>query len=512
MPYQLTATAAEALIHDLSNDWRVVVGTRDRGEGAYYDTFDWRLRRAGLALFVGREDEGLCWSLRNRQSGDEIQYASGCGEPGLATALPEAFQELAPLLEMRRLLPRVQIEAEQWPLALLNDDEKTVLRLAVLESRAITADGGRTALPLQLTLSPLRGYEDETNRLQGWIKAQPRPEGGTLDAALSAIGAPDDPFLSRPRLPLQPTERAETAARAILRHLLGTLEANLDGVRQDLDTEFLHDLRIALRRTRSALTQLKGVFAPEATERFKAEFAWLGEVTGPLRDLDVYLLQLPAHEARLPVPYRDALAAFRDFLAQQRAEALRHLVEQLASPRCHEVLREWRTFLEGPASDDAAAPQGAVPVKPLADVRIHRLYRRLLKEGEAIGPESPPEALHDLRKRCKKLRYLLEFFQSLYPPAEITALIKTVRRLLDNLGNFQDLQVQAQRLESMASTLRWEPVETRTLMAMGMLIEGLLRRQAAERERFAHLFDQFRQREVRETFAGLFRHAKGGRT
>ena len=86
---------------------------------------------------------------------------------------------------------------------------------------------------------------------------------------------------------------------AILLQQLDTLEANVDGVLRDIDTEFLHDLRVAVRRTRTALKLLGDVLPGELTLRFASEFRWLGDTTTPLRDLDVYLLALPSMAARL---------------------------------------------------------------------------------------------------------------------------------------------------------------------------------------------------------------------
>ena len=69
------------------------------------------------------------------------------------------------------------------------------------------------------------------------------------------------------------------------------------------------------------------------------------------------------------------------------------------------------------------------------------MYRRVLKERRAIADDSPAEDLHELRKSCMKLRYLLEFFRSLYPRKQERALILKLKVLLDNLGNLQDLEV-----------------------------------------------------------------------
>ena len=57
----------------------------------------------------------------------------------------------------------------------------------------------------------------------------------------------------------------------------------------DADLEFLHDFRVAIRRTRSVLREMRGVFAPDDLERVRASFKWLQDQTSATRDLDVYL-------------------------------------------------------------------------------------------------------------------------------------------------------------------------------------------------------------------------------
>jgi CHAD domain-containing protein len=144
------------------------------------------------------------------------------------------------------------------------------------------------------------------------------------------------------------------------------------------------------------------------------------------------------------------------------------------------------------------------PIAELADSRIRKVFKRVRKEGAAIYEDSPAEALHELRKDCKKLRYLIEFFQSLYPKPEIRELIKQLKILLDNLGEFQDLQVQAEALEDFGEQMLKEGAPARTLMAMGILVGQLLTRQVQAREEFFNLFNQFSSEQNVQAFNQLF--------
>ena len=132
------------------------------------------------------------------------------------------------------------------------------------------------------------------------------------------------------------------------------MRANEAGVRAALDTEFLHDYRVAVRRTRSALSQLKGVFDPSRLAPFRKEFAWLGEVTGPLRDLDVYLLTLPDYRSELPVASRHDLDPLEQLL--MKTQPHRETLRQSPLYRIPPVPRAIRRPGHGPAPGPGYRP------------------------------------------------------------------------------------------------------------------------------------------------------------
>jgi CHAD domain-containing protein len=314
---------------------------------------------------------------------------------------------------------------------------------------------------------------------------------------------------SRPDTPLDPTEDADVVVRTILRGLFSALLSTLDGVRANQDPEPLHDLRVATRRIRSALAQVRSVFPDREVADYKARFAWLQEVTGPVRDLDVYLLGFEADRQCLPAPLRAYLEPLRAELANRYDGERRHLLTALDSDTFVQLLDDWRAFLNAPGA--AQRPGQAIPVnarcpiKTVADAQIWRLAKRVRREGRAIRANSPPEALHALRKHCKKLRYLMEFFQPLYPPRDIRQIIDLLKTLLDQLGHFQDLSVQARDLTGLAQRLHETGrVETETLLAMGALIGRLMERQQVARDGFDEVFagylDQSNQRRLRSLF------------
>ncbi len=82
-----------------------------------------------------------------------------------------------------------------------------------------------------------------------------------------------------------------------------------------------------------------------------------------------------------------------------------------------------------------------------------KILKRALRQGKALTDDSPASAVHELRITCKKLRYMMEFFKSLYPAAEIDELTGALKELQDNLGDFQDYEVHRVELYEFAEEM-----------------------------------------------------------
>ena len=116
---------------------------------------------------------------------------------------------------------------------------------------------------------------------------------------------------------------------------------------------------------------------------------------------------------------------------------------------------------------------------------------------------SPAEDLHDLRIRAKKLRYLLEFFGGL-APQRTAPFVAELKRVQDNLGDFNDYEVQQDKLTDFAQEMaKAGQAPTETLLAMGRLLDRLDAGWHKERKRFANRFKRFSAKENRKAFRAL---------
>ena len=287
---------------------------------------------------------------------------------------------------------------------------------------------------------------------------------------------------------LDPNQPAGDAVHAILLELGTSLRRSVDLTANNSGPDHLHDLRVATRRTRSVLSQLGGALPAEAVASFAADFKWLGEITGPCRDLDVWLLDLSARRVDLAVGEAAALSRFESEVLAARDRARAEVALGLTSPHCRRLLESWEAFLsQQPAT--AEPPQDAhTPVKVFADWRITRAYQRVLRRGRDLGGDPPPEALHRLRIAAKKLRYLLEFFRSLYPAERIDPHIKELKGLQDELGELNDREIQRASLAVFTRELEGT-VDADTLAAMSDLGSELDHRQRELRHTFRDHFD-----------------------
>lgn len=471
-----------------------------------FDTFDWRLHARGQLLVR----EGGVLKVLEAASAQEVARAAGPSRrrPRFWWDLPESPLRavLQDALDVRALLPLARLQRRLRTLRLLDAAEKTVARV-VWESLAQSGgSSSRPTLAQACRLVPIRGYDRERDLAVGTLAAQglERPAASPILLALEAWGRRPGGYAPKADIPLPPEMPAGEAARAILAHLGRVMGENEDGLRRDIDTEFLHDFRVAVRRGRSLLTLLKDVFEPGELAALKAGLQAAGRATTALRDLDVYLLQQPRYEALLPERLRPGIAALFADLRRRRLKARRRILAYLAS----EAYRELRGRLEGggAAGPDRPPPEAArAPVKPLADRVISKRFRRVVKAGRRIDEASPDSDLHRLRIEGKKLRYALEFFTSLYPAEEIKDLIRHLKSLQDYLGRLNDLAVQQHFLQSFLDELdAGQPGALPLAAAAGALIGRLHGEHGQRRQGFTEVFAAFQAPDLGARYRRLF--------
>jgi CHAD domain-containing protein len=464
----------------------VVETTQERR--VWIDTHDWSLYRAGLLLEQrARGSERLL--LLSDLSGSPLGRAPAGKRPVTERTLPEGpiADRVGPLTGLRALLPRLAAEGSASLLAVLDAEDKTVARIAV--DGPFAADGGTSAAVTRVRVEPLRGYDKDAERIEEVLATTPglTPAGRSLFAALAADhGLTPGVHRSKPESKFSPRTAAGDVFADTFRQLLEIVRDNVDGTLRELDTEFLHDLRVAVRRARSVLKAGDGVVAAEVRAKYSAELKWLGDATSEPRDLDVQLLDFGA--GLTPVDAA-AVEPFRLLLQRRGRRSHTTLNRALRSTRFEAVLDGWAHEL---ARVGAGGPTATAPVGRVSRDLLSRTWLRVGKLGCSITPESPAESLHDL-----------EFFACLYDPRTHKALVDELKQLQDNLGDFQDFEAQWFLVRDSAAELRGTDAPIETLLTMGRMAHDLRHRQELARADFAARWSRFYDKENRKRFEAM---------
>lgn len=470
----------ETVIAALSTQYLVVTGPRQVVRRTRLDTFDRRLRAAGLAL---EQQTGSSWArlvLETSDGGSPTSApAQGLRWPALVDVLPPgAIREVVePLAGIRALIVVSDEKRRSLLLELNNEDTKTVARVEFDEPASATAG------PAQLTVRTLRGYEEHGRRavrvLVGMGLRIVEPGEDWEPTAVSATATID----------------REAPASLLLASALGgfltTMREVLPGLLGDVDTEFLHDFRVAVRRTRATLKLGRPALPEVMRSRWEPAFNWVGDITSPVRDLDVYELGLPTMKSWLMAADPADLDPFSAHLRSRRLAERRLLERSLKSARFRGLVADWDEELSRLASTPDRPDPDVVSAGRLADRSISRVYRRVTRLGSAISDDSPAEELHKLRKRGKELRYALEVFAPVIAKDPRKRAVADLKALQNVLGRFQDSEVQRQALRGFAEEMMAEGTPAETVLAMGELIGHLDADQDRARREFDAAFVRF---------------------
>lgn len=470
-----------------------------------FDTFDWRLLRRSLALFK----RGNLLVLKNLIDGTALTNLEISQEPGFAWDLPagDLKERLATIIEMRVLIKMAAVQQRTTPLRAMNRNGKTVARL-MHTGFLVPRHESETKLVSQVWLQPIRGYSRHFRDLSSYLKANDFQPCTGLDIhkkILAVAGLDPGGYSSKLNVRLSPEMRADQATQIILRDLLQTMKINERGIQEDLDTEFLHDYRVAVRRTRSALALIKGVLPDDAVAKYKAEFSALGQLTNPLRDLDVYLLKEHSYRNMLSPALRDHIQPLFEYLRIRREQSFQDVIAGLNTKAYRNFIGDWEAFLEIPPLAASSAPDAARPILAVAQERIYKHYRSVLKTSAELLEHPEDDRLHILRIKCKKLRYLLEFFASLFPEEKISRLVAQLKKLQDNLGEYNDLCVQIDYLLKMSEELPTKGTGSKeTLLSIGYLIGRLEEEKQAGKGCIAETIRDFTVPANKRLFRELF--------
>lgn len=393
-------------------------------------------------------------------------------------------------------LALTQLEIREF--CVRNSDGKIVLRLL-----SETAKIDDVEAVTSITAAPLLGYEDEATAIAKKLTQAPEfivPHISFAQRLLELAGQAEVPLSPKDMIRLSPQQSVQSAVTQIASGMVQVARQNEAGIIDDIDSEYLHDYRVALRKLRSVITLVKGAYGKEDTKQLKDVFGQLARATNRLRDLDVYLLNESVYREEIPACLRSGLdRLFKDFRLERR-RVIRQIQQHFQSQAYLKLIAEQQAWLGG--AEQSTGTRSTLPIEAVASKEILKHYKLVRKEGMAITPETPDEAVHELRIECKKLRYLLELFASLYQPDDLKAILKRLRGLQNVLGNFNDYSVQTESMLVYLNTAK--NLEKQSAAAVGGLIAVLNDRQLQARSHVTERFLEFSDGKMSEHFKRLF--------
>lgn len=451
----------------------------------YVDTADWRLGRSGFVLRVrhrGGRGEVTLKNVVQAKSGlrHRLEVTEPLPEQGVGALGPQGpvGWRLRALVGKRPLQPVLEVRTRRRPYD-LHVGEERVAEVA-LDDTTIVMGADHEPVRLQrVEVEVTAAWEERLTPLVETL----RRECGLQPAALSKFEAgllaaglriPPPPDLGPASFGPNPT--VGEVAFAVLRRSFNGVISHETGTRLGEDPEELHDMRVATRRTRAALSLFEDAL-PVRARHVRAELGWLAGALGAVRDLDVQLERMEGWIRDFPDADRAALSDLATLLGRQREDARRALLACLDSARYERLVAGFATMLrQGPSrrSPSARAPAGAV-VPGLIGAR-HRSANKAARRAQHSGD---PDDFHQTRIRVKRLRYALEFVSEIYD-RRTAKYLRHVVKLQDALGLMQDARVAAAGLHELA-TAEGSTLSPTTVFVMG----GVTERYRMETERLA---------------------------
>ncbi len=451
----------------------------------YVDTEDWRVSRSGYVLRVrhaGALGEVTLKDTASATAGlrKRVEITEALPEHGIETLGTEGpvGKRVHALAGVRPLRPVLEVRTTRQPYDLLVGGE-TVAEVALDETAISAGNGQRPTRLCRVEVEVVPRWAEAlapfVEQLRGSCGLQPATlskfEAGLLAEGLEVPGPPD---LGPKRLP--PSPSVGDVAYVVLRRNMTAMVVHEPGTRLGEDAEELHDMRVATRRMRAALALFSDAL-PASAEHVRDELGWLGRTLGAVRDLDVQLERLEEWAGELPEEDKGALDELAELLGHEREAARDELLSCLESSRYERLVSGFSAVLrQGPPPCSATTSALAAAVVP--DL-VQSRHRSAVKAAKRARRSGAADDFHQLRIRCKRLRYALEFVSEIYE-GHTANMASRVVHLQDALGFMQDARVAATRLHELA-TAEATGLSSTTVLAMGGVAERY--RQEAERVR-----------------------------
>ena len=479
-----------------------------RNVDIYLDTFDWSLMKNRL-------------SLRYRVSNGEAMYTlKSLG--GIEEGIAKRMETEVPLDEPVDVPPEIPVKRIRKLVAGIIFPRKLLEHIQVSTDRrryrSFSPEGAEMELAFDVSSFSLRGlhpkrraqklHEMEAEILHGSATVL-EPLASSLSAAFgyspstaSKLEVAIARFKLAPpskkppeKLKVRPEDRLDLAVRKILTYQFQRFREQLPGVLRDIDTEFVHQARVATRRMRSALRLFHDAIPESTSAHLGEELKWLGGRFGTVRDLDVFLLNLSRFKPQIKHFPSKEKQAFENWIEKHRRAPLKALREALESSRYRTLERRFTQVLEKPLPTRPRAPLAVKPIREVAPLVITEKFEAVIQQGRKVLANPKLKQFHRLRIQMKRLRYAVEFMAPAYDGALDPFIERTVE-IQDCLGELQDTVFTREFIEFLLDDWKGKLVDPDLLFILGEIYQLQAEIEGDRRKGFGQIWEHFSSEET----------------
>jgi len=486
-----------------------------RNLDTYLDTFDWSLMKNHLALRYRLSNGSAMYTLKS----------IGSIEDGIARRMerevpldkPIDVPALIRVKEIRKL-----VEGVIFPRKLL---EQVQVHTDRRRYRVLSPEGAEIELAFDTSSFSLRGLHKPRRapkllEMEAEIRQGPETALGALAALLSgkfhyppSIASKLEVAIQRfkiappskkppEKLRVRLDDRLDLVLRKILTDQFRRFREQLPGLQRDIDTEFVHQARVATRRMRSALRLFRGAAPDGPATYLEGELKWIGGALGEVRDLDVFLLNLSQFQGQVERFPGGKKKAFEKWIERHRRGPLKALGQALESPRYRLFERRFLQFLERPLPSRPRAPLAMKPLREVAPLFITEKFDAVIERGRAVLAKPKLKPFHRLRIQMKRLRYACEFMGPAYVGALDPFIERTVE-IQDCLGELQDTVFTREFVDSLRADWKGKLVDPDLLFILGEIYQLQAEIARERRSQFGGIWERFSSEETLTALRGI---------
>ena len=438
----------------------------------YLDTTDWAINRAGFTLRVRRKADGSEATLKSMGkqgigplSRREINEPLD-GADGLVTAAGAVSGRVKLMTGGRPVEALFEVETDRRVFR-VERQGVSLAEISLDDTRVLVDNERRRTFKRVEVEETARGGLDEVQAFIEAMTAACHLAPASVSKFASGLAAADlhpEQAFELGHEELSPDATSGEYAYALLRGYFKDFLEHEPGTRLGEDPEELHDMRVATRKLRAAMSTFEAAL-PLRFQALRDELKWVGGCLGEVRDLDVQIEWLEEEREQSGWEEATAIGPLIAERLERRNEERTRLLEALDGERYRRMVRDITTALR---EGDDGKGDAAMPIREYGARLLKKRYRQFEREADAISADSPAELYHATRIRAKRLRYTADALSDVYG-RRATELIVELKAVQDLLGEHQDCAVAIDWLRATALSGRSWPALT--LLRTGEMIE-----------------------------------------